>query len=115
MFHAPTRYMVTHPLLGLGEGNNGFFKIPFENVLLFVQASDGMEWEHCSVSLNKNRCPTWEEMCFIKNLFWDAEDCVIQYHPRNSDYVNCMQYCLHLWRPIGKSIFTPPTIMVGPK
>ena len=36
-----------------------------------------------------------------KALFWDEDDCVIQYHPPRSEYVNNHQNCLHLWRPIG--------------
>ncbi|MCR4532718.1 hypothetical protein NUV62_17465 [Acinetobacter venetianus] len=71
-----------------------------------------MGWEHVSVSLPA-RCPTWEEMCFIKSLFWGEDDCVIQYHPPKSDYVNNHQYCLHMWRPIEQSLPTPPSFMVG--
>ena len=55
----------------------------------------------------------WEEMCFIKSLFWSEDDCVIQYHPPKSDYVNNHQYCLHMWRPIEQSLPTPPSFMVG--
>lgn len=71
-------------------------------------------WEHVSVSL-PSRSPTWEEMCLIKNLFWGEDETVIQYHPPKSEYVNNHQYCLHLWKPIGKTIETPPSILVGIK
>jgi hypothetical protein len=54
--------------------------IPYQSFNLRVIASDGKGWEHISVSL-PNRCPNWREMCFIKSLFWDEEDVVIQYHP----------------------------------
>ena len=54
---------------------------------LRIIASDGFGWEHVSVS-RRDRCPTWEEMCQIKALFWDEDDCVIQYHPPRSEYVN---------------------------
>ena len=54
-------------------------------------------------------------MCQIKAMFWDAEDVVLQYHPRESDYVDVHPFCLHLWRPVGIEIPTPPSIMVGPK
>ena len=33
-------------------------------------------------------CPTWEEMCFIKNIFWEEEESAMQLHPPKSDYVN---------------------------
>jgi hypothetical protein len=93
-------------------GNNGAFSILFESFTLNVIASDGEGWEHVSVSMNR-RTPNWREMCFIKDLFWDPEDVVIQYHPAKSEYVNNHNYCLHLWRPIGVEIPTPPKILVG--
>lgn len=71
-----------------------------------------MAWEHVSVSL-PNRCPTWAEMCAIKDLFWDESDCVVQYHPPKRDWVNNHPYCLHLWRPVGQEIQRPPSLMVG--
>lgn len=77
-------------------GNNGAFLIPFESYVLHVVASDQQGWEHVSVSL-KNRCPNWKEMCYIKDLFWDAEEPAIQFHPPKSQYVNVMPFCLHLW------------------
>jgi hypothetical protein len=61
------------------------------------------------------RCPTWEEMCYIKSLFWDKEDVAIQYHPAEKDYVNNHSFCLHLWRPIGQTIPTPDPLLVGIK
>lgn len=72
------------------------------------------EWEHVSVSL-PNRCPTWEEMCFIKSKFWGDDETVIQFHPPKSEYVNNHPYCLHLWRNTRTPIATPPSILVGLK
>lgn len=69
-------------------------------------------WEHVSISL-PHRCPTWEEMCFAKSLFWDDEDCVMQLHPPRSDWVNNHPYCLHLWRPKHTDIPRPPMTAVG--
>lgn len=48
-----------------------------------IIASWGGGWEHVSVSLN-NRCPTWEEMCMVKDIFWGEDECVIQFHPPKS-------------------------------
>jgi len=96
------------------SGNNGMFKIPFQSYQFRVIASDGDGWEHVSVSL-EHRCPNWKEMCYFKNLFWDEDECVVQYHPPKSEYVNNHPYCLHLWRPIGKEIPAPPSILVGIK
>lgn len=97
----------------------GFFFIPMMpgKPPLKVMAAPfdgGEEWEHVSVSM-PNRCPTWEEMCFVKALFWDPEDCVVQFHPPLSEHVNNANYCLHLWRNTKTPTPTPPTIMVGIK
>lgn len=117
MFKAPEKYrLVHHPLLGSDEsyGNNGCFVIPYRNYEFTVIASDGEGWEHVSVSL-KNRNPNWEEMCYIKSIFWGDEDCVVQYHPPKSEYVNNHQYCLHMWRPTDGEIPLPPSILTGIK
>jgi hypothetical protein len=96
-------------------GRNGYFKIEHphvENYFINCIVSDGRGWEHVSVSLsstrrNVERCPTWAEMCFVKNLFWGPEETVLQYHPPESQYVNCHQYTLHLWKPCDLSIPLP--------
>ena len=72
----------------------------------------GVPFEHVSVSL-EDRCPTWEEMCWVKSLFWEPEEVVIQYHPPESEYVNRHQFCLHLWRPVGVEVPRPPRVAVG--
>ena len=70
-------------------------------------------WEHVSVSvIGKEFCPTWEEMCFVKDLFWNEEEVVIQFHPAKSDYVNTHGFTLHLWKP-SYDIPTPPASTVG--
>ncbi len=98
------------------DGNNGVFFIPRFglNSPLKVIVSDGMGWEHVSVSL-PDRCPTWDEMCRIKDLFWDEQEVVMQLHPAKSEYVNNVSNCLHLWKPINEKIPLPDSIMVGIK
>ena len=115
-FRVPEKHRVTQ---GIGAsdpryGNNGAFLFPAApgRARLMVSASDGDGWEHVSVS-NPVRCPTWEEMCWIKGQFWGPEDRVIQYHPPASEYVNDHPFCLHLWRPIGVELPAPPSWMVG--
>lgn len=121
-FRFPEKYRITsgprrsHPR----DGNNGSARIsmlaPKGIVVLFVHASDGLGWEHVSVSVpGRDRCPTWAEMAYVKSLFWGDEDVVVQIHPRKSEYVNHHPYCLHLWRESGKDSPTPPWWMVGPK
>lgn len=116
MMKVPEQYRarVGHFASSEADGNNGCFAIPFKSFIFMVIASDGMGWEHVSVSLG-HRCPNWSEMCFIKSLFWEDEDCVIQYHPPKSEYVNMHPNTLHLWKPVGKQIETPPSILVGYK
>jgi hypothetical protein len=123
MFHVPEFARLRHgPLASTTwNGNNGAFvfrsKIPGRD--LWVIASDQKAWEHVSVHAanrtHKLFVPTWEEMCSIKDLFWDPEDVVMQLHPARSVWINNNPATLHLWRPIGQSIPTPPTVLVGIK
>jgi hypothetical protein len=71
-------------------------------------------WEHVSIS-TRRRPPNWQEMCFVKDLFWDEQECVIQFHPPRSEYVNNHPHCLHLWRPTDNHVRLPPSILVGYK
>jgi hypothetical protein len=83
---------------------------------LRIIAADGSDtgWEHVSVSIpDSTKCPSWDEMCLVKDLFWDAEEAVMQLHPPKSDYVNNHAGCLHLWRPVLTAIPLPDSIMVG--
>lgn len=114
-FHVPEKFRITFGQLGSGPeiGNAGAFAIKLKNAqLVFAIASDALGWEHVSVS-RKDRCATWGEMCQVKSIFWDAEDCVVQYHPPESDYVNQHPNCLHLWRPTSGGLIRPPSIFVG--
>ena len=105
-----------------GDGLNGAFLIPGPNgPSLRIIASDGVHpdaqgWEHVSVSLSgPKRCPNWPEMCFVKALFWDDHEAVIQIHPAKADYINHHPYTLHLWKHRINPIVTPPSWLVGPK
>lgn len=116
-FHVPNKKRIRTGRLASEDsiGNAGAFAIKLRNSqLVFVIASDAMGWEHVSVS-RLDSCPTWDEMCQIKAMFWDEEDCVIQFHPARSDYVNNHPNCLHLWRPTDVEMPVPPSIMVGLK
>lgn len=73
---------------------------------------DATGWEHVSVSL-QHRVPNWSEMCFVKNLFWSEDECVIQYHPPRHRYVNVHPYCLHLWRPVDAVLPMPPLELIA--
>lgn len=116
-FHVPEKWRRrTGPMASMEkDGNNGQFIVRGLKLkrVLFVQASDGEGWEHVSIS-RPTTTPTWNEMCIIKNIFWDPEDLVIQFHPPEEDYVNDHPNVLHLWRKAGTNDFCerPPIICV---
>lgn len=97
-------------------GQNGMFRVNSQWGMLRCICSDGMGWKHVSVSIESdNRPPKWDAMCFIKDLFFEPEDWVVQFHPAKSEYVNYHPGCLHLWMPLEAKMPTPDSIMVGPK
>lgn len=122
MRHEPNlkvdKYRMVHPVLGDSESgaNYGFFVIPYRGHILRAISSGSSpnplpnhhsQWEHVSVSL-ENRCPTWEEMHFVKELFWKDDEVVMQLHPAKENYINCHPYTLHLWRSQIDPIPLPP-------
>ena len=120
MFHVPNRWRWrNHPTHGSTEadGNHGAFSVPLaDGVFALCIAADGSamhldEWEHVSVSIHTSvgtRLPTWPEMCAIKDVFWDASDCVVQFHPPRKRYVNDHPHVLHLWRSVTYRQPMPP-------
>ncbi|WP_407397779.1 hypothetical protein [Treponema sp.] len=73
--------------------------------------SSGEGWEHVSVSYPR-RTPTWEEMCKVKDFFWNDDETVVQYHPAKSEYVNIHPYCLHLWKPKDGEYMLPKKCLI---
>ncbi len=116
MMKVPEQFRVKKGVMASDEsfGNNGYFVIPHESYDLNIIASDGQGWEHVSVSMPL-RTPNWKQMCFIKEMFWEGTDCVVQYHPPESDYVNNHEHCLHLWRSLDVDMPRPGSILVGYK
>jgi hypothetical protein len=97
--------------------NYGYFSIPSPisqtGEKLSVIVSDGLGWDHVSVSLlHRHRCPTWEEMCYIKAQFFSEDETVVQFIPAKKEYVNIHPYCLHLWRKHGEEYELPNPVMV---
>lgn len=110
----PERYRLNDS--SQSDGANGRFLIPspIGSYELRVIVSDGMGWDHVSVSL-PNRCPNWEEMCHVKDLFFELNETVVQFHPSIEEYVNNHPYCLHLWRSQTDIHELPPSILTGIK
>ena len=104
-----SRVMIVHDGVDGGEGwvniGRGLAAAPF------AVWSNGGGWDHVSVSFAR-RCPTWEEMCKIKGIFFGPDECCVEYHPAEKDYVNVHPYCLHIWRPQNAEIPKPPKIFV---
>lgn len=128
-FNHLDKYRVTEGFLASEKGKDlrhGAFRIPLKDGKCLVIATDGNEngvshtssedptlhWEHVSISF-KHRCPTWAEMCKIKDMFWDSEEAVVQFHPPKSTHVNNHPNCLHLWKMVGKDFPLPDPILVG--
>lgn len=102
-----------HPMYGESErgGVQGFFMIPHEGETIAVISGRGEGWDHVSASL-QYRCPTWDEMCFIKDIFFKWDELVLQFHPPRKDYVNVCSRALHLWRPWKQKVNLPPKWML---
>lgn len=122
-FHEIERYRYNPPGYPNAKGmRQGAFLIPFNGVVLRCIASDGSDWhacglsgqpwEHVSVSL-PDRCPTWQEMAFIKSVFWNSEETVVQFHVPDGEHINHHEHCLHLWRPVRSPVLRPPGICVA--
>lgn len=96
----------------------GVFAVPLRGLVLRCIVTDGdqnyagspgpeYEWEHVSVSL-PNRCPSWYEMDYIKDLFWSEDETVMQLHVPKSEHRNIHPHVLHLWKPRNAVIPRPP-------
>lgn len=113
---------LTPPFASTPGDRWGAFFYPIGRDSLTIMATAGPEpghaydWEHVSVHARHNNEPrlsTWNEMCRVKNLFWDEEETVMQLHPAKANYVNDHPCVLHLWKPIAVQIPLPPSILVG--
>lgn len=94
-----------------GDETCGAFIISHKGVRFMVQASMGLDWDHVSVSTAR-RCPTWEEMEWIKRKFFKPEETAFQLHVAESEHINIHPWTLHLWRPQLERIPLPPNLMV---
>lgn len=100
---SPDSFKCTGLFIGVPVGNGA---------LLRILSSEGCEesgsqWDHVSVSL-ADRCPTWDEMCHVKALFFRDDEWVVQLHPPAKENINHHPLCLHLWRPTDQEIPKPP-------
>ena len=90
---------------------DGVYQIPYAGVTLRVICGCGEGWDHVSVSL-PDRCPTWDEMNWVKNLFFEPDETAIQFHPPHNEYINVCKTVLHMWRSWNQKIELPPQWML---
>lgn len=100
-----------------GDRFGTFYLAGPNNTLLKVVLCCGIPespWEHAIVSPYLiPRYPKWDEMEFVKGLFFDDKETVIQFHAKKSkEGISFGEpYCLHLWRPINQEMLLPPQLM----
>lgn len=113
---AETCRVASGPLASTSDlGNNGAFGLPCNGVILWCIVSDQEGWDHVSVHAdgpNGERCPTWDEMCFVRKTFFAADEWVMQLHPPPTKNINVHPFTLHLWRPQKAGLPLPPEWMV---
>lgn len=86
----------------VGFMNTALVRLPDCKTCSVVWCENEAGWEHVSVSpKHKFYMPSWEDMCVLKDIFFNDEEEVYQIHPPKSQYVNVKENCLHLWKPIG--------------
>jgi hypothetical protein len=93
-----------------GGNGNGNYLVLTNGLQDRARAPAPTGWEHVSVQADSGT-PSWDEMCFVKELFWDEDECVVQYHPPLSQYVRANPHRLHLWKPKHETIPMPPTVL----
>jgi hypothetical protein len=96
-----------------GDHTCGQFRVPspIDGMLMSVQASSDLGWDHVSVSRG-TRCPNWPELEHVRKLFFKDDEVVMQLHLPAKDNINMHPFCLHLWRPQNVEIPLPPKVMV---
>jgi hypothetical protein len=93
---------------GTGDETCGVFRVKLKGANLLVVASSAGGWEHVSVSL-RGRTPTWGEMDYVKQLFFENDEVAVQFHVTDGRKVDIHPNCLHLWRaPGGLMMPMPP-------
>lgn len=105
--------------LGAHKSIAGCFEVPSKvdgQTLRIILSKGQYGWDHASIS-KRRRTPTWGEMEYVRRLFFEDHEAVMQYHAPIAEYVDGSvlghPYCLHLWRPLNEKIPSPPKWMVG--
>ncbi|MGB0971799.1 MAG: DUF7694 domain-containing protein, partial [Mycobacterium sp.] len=90
------------------DDQNAHYLLHVGRDYLSTRVSNGGGWDHVSVTAQKktrigfasaSRCPTWEQMCLVKDVFFHPTETVMQLHVPEQDNISHHNFCLHLWRP----------------
>ena len=63
----------------------------------------GCWMEHIAMShwnRKTKKVPTWEEILAVKREFFGPEEECIQFIPKESEYVNIKEDCMHIFHPL---------------
>ncbi len=93
-----------------GMGGHYYDSVSGKNLNFIFSYQIG--WEHLSVSM-PSKTPSWDQMCRMKDIFWNKNEACVEYHPKEEDYINNHPHCLHIWRPTEVELPTPPHWLVG--
>ena len=84
----------------------GYTRLPNGRKCSICIDSNTQPYEHASFSIMKNYpkekqlTPSWEDMCYLKDLIWNKDEQAIQIHPKESEYLHGvagLNNVLHLW------------------
>lgn len=109
---------------------DGMYQIPhpwIDYYFIFVRFNTTDGWEHAMAYLKKlaepdkskkvvavTRSLTWEETCLVKDLFWDPEECTVQFHPPMSHYV-APKHATNIWKPQSLPLPVPTAVLAALK
>jgi len=100
-----------------GEGIGQFkFRDDLTLRLFHVEYSRELGWDRVIVQLVARNAkehqhptpPTWADMCYIKDIFFNESETVVQYHASSDAHLNIHANVLHLWRLQDGCFPTPP-------
>lgn len=85
--------------------HTAWIKLPDCGTCSVIWSENEAGMEHVSISPKKKlRIPTWDDMCVLKETFFRDSEEAYEIHPKKSEYVNMVENCLHLWKPIGQEL-----------
>ena len=80
------------------HGGYGIFRYgSLRNASVIWGRNEGGKYDHVSISPS-GRTPTWEELCKVKDTFFNDDEECYQIFPKKREHVNLDKNCLHIWR-----------------